>query len=65
MGRHNVEFTITSKTKAKAQKRRIRNESKWVTLRTISIVSLAGFDLSSVICSHPAEISDVGKALVV
>ena len=25
-----MEFTITSKTKAKAQKRRIKNESKWV-----------------------------------
>ena len=35
-----MEFTITSKTKAKAQKRRIKNESKWVALRTISIVSL-------------------------
>ena len=35
-----MEFTITSKTKAKAQKRRIKNESKWVTLRIISIVSL-------------------------
>ena len=35
-----MEFTITSKTKAKARKRRIKNESKWVALRTISIVSL-------------------------
>ena len=33
-------FTITSKTKAKARKRRIRNESKWVVLRFISVVSL-------------------------
>ena len=32
-----VEFTITSKTKAKAQKRRIKNESKWVTLRINSV----------------------------
>ncbi len=36
-----MEFTITSKTKEKARKRRIRNESKWVTLRIISIASLA------------------------
>ena len=35
-----MEFTITPKTKAKAQKRRIKNESKWVILRQISIVSL-------------------------
>ena len=32
-----MEFTITSKTKAKAQKRRIKNESKWVTLRINSV----------------------------
>ena len=30
-------FAITSKTKAKAQKRRIKNESKWVTLRINSV----------------------------
>lgn len=35
-----MEFAITPKTKARAQKRRIRNESKWRTLRTISVVSL-------------------------
>lgn len=35
-----MEFTITPKTKARAKKRRIKNESKWVTLRIISIVSL-------------------------
>ena len=35
-----MEVTITPKTKARAKKRRIKNESKWVTLRIISIVSL-------------------------
>jgi hypothetical protein len=43
-----LEFTITSKTKAKAKKRRIKNESKWVTLRIISIVSLAISSVSGI-----------------
>ena len=36
-----MDFTITSKTKSKAKKRRIKNEGKWAALRIISIVSLA------------------------
>ena len=34
------EFTITPESKAKAKKRRIKGERKWVLLRLLSIVSL-------------------------
>lgn len=35
-----MELTITKKNKARAKKRRIKNEKKWIPLRVISVASL-------------------------
>ena len=44
-----VKFSITTKNKKKARRRRIRNESKWLVLRILSVIFFAVFIITYVL----------------